>query len=314
MSTPARSVVAVVGPTGSGKSELAIELCLRFGGEVVSCDALQVYRELHIGTAKLPRESRRGVPHHLLDVAEPDAEFSAADYVERASEAIAAIATAGQLPVVAGGTGLYLRALRRGLFVGPGRSEALRARLAKIAERRGHGSLHRLLRRWDPESAERVHPNDVVRVVRALEVRIQSGRPMSELMTERRSPLAGFHVILVGLEPERSELESRIEARVRSMIDQGLVSEVRRLRELYGEHAPAFKAIGYREVVAALARGDVLEETLIEEVQRATRRYAKRQQTWFRSEPASLVLDARDPDLATKAVSAIRAFLAAYAT
>lgn len=278
------AIVAIVGPTGSGKSELAIEMARNLDGEIVNCDALQVYQELDIGTAKVRPEAQRGIPHHLVSIIPPTEEFSAAQYIARAVPVIEAITARDKLPLVVGGTGLYLRALMRGLFEGPGRIPELRARLARIAERRGTSSLHRLLRRWDPASAERIHPNDRVRLERALEVRIRTGRPMSDLMAERKSPIAGFEAILVGLEPSRSALVQRIERRVARMFHEGFATEARELQERYGEHVPAFKAIGYRDALRYSA-GEIELRQAQELIATATLKYAKRQMTWFRREP-----------------------------
>lgn len=280
----ARMMVAVVGPTGSGKSDLALGLAEEFSGEVVSCDALQVYRGLDVGTAKLPVSKRGTIPHHLLDEIFPDREFSAAEYVSRAVPVIEAIAARGRLPLVVGGTGLYLRALRYGLFEGPGRLPEVRERLSRLMTKRGAGALHRLLRRLDPALAARVHPNDRIRLVRGVEVALAARKPMSELMTSRRRPLAGFHDILIGLRPSRDVLERRIRARVASMFSSGLVEEVCRLRDVFGPESPAFKAIGYREVLAMIS-GEISRQDAKESTARATLRYAKRQMTWFRREP-----------------------------
>ncbi|HSF15352.1 MAG TPA: tRNA (adenosine(37)-N6)-dimethylallyltransferase MiaA [Vicinamibacteria bacterium] len=278
----AEALVAIVGPTGSGKSDLAVELSRALGGEIVGCDALQVYRGFDVGTAKLPQQARREVPHHLLDVASPSDEFSAARYVSIATECILQIRNRGNLPIVVGGTGLYLRALRYGLFEGPSREPTLRARLWGI-ERRRRGKLHRMLARWDPPSAARIHPNDSVRLVRALEVYLSSGRPMSSMMTERRAPLSGFRDILVGLRPGRAVLARRISERVESMYAGGLAEEVRGLVARHGMALPAFKAIGYRECLAAMA-GRIDWDRAQSLTEKATIQYAKRQLTWFRKE------------------------------
>ncbi len=279
-----RVLLAIVGPTAAGKSDLALRLAENFGGEVVSCDALQVYRGLDIGTAKLPLSERRGVPHHLLDLVEANEEFSAAEFVRRAVPAIEGVASRGKLPILVGGTGLYLRALRRGLFAGPGRSTGVRERLMRIAERRGGRALHRILRRWDPDLAARIHENDRIRLVRGIEVFLESGRKMSELMRTRERPLPGFQDILVGLRPDREVLKARVEARVHAMFARGLVDEVRRLRLEHGDGISAFKAIGYREVIRHLDCEIDLDGarklTLL-----STTQYAKRQMTWFRREP-----------------------------
>ncbi len=281
---PSPTLLAIVGPTGAGKSDLALDLAESLGGEVVSFDALQVYRGLDVGTAKVPADERRNIPHHLVDVVDPSEEFSAAEFVRRAVPSIEDIAARGKLPILVGGTGLYLRALRRGLFEGPGRSPAVRARLSDVVDRRGPQALHRILRRFDPDLARRIHPQDRVRLVRGIEVYLASGRRMSELMGTRRRPLAGFRDILIGLRPEREVLKARIEARVDAMFARGLVEEVRRLRLEQGAGIPAFKAIGYREVLlyldGATDLGGARRLTLL-----ATIQYAKRQMTWFRREP-----------------------------
>jgi tRNA dimethylallyltransferase len=278
-----RVVVALVGPTASGKSALSIELAKAFDGEIVSCDALQVYRHLDIGTGKMPVPDRKGIAHHLIDLVEPDREFSAADYIRAAAPVIRDIEQRSKLPMVVGGTGLYLRSLRNGLFEDPGRRPALRSRLTRIAERRGNGVLHRILEKRDPASAARVHPNDRVRLIRSLEVNLTSSENMSDRMRKRRSPLEGYRFMVVGLSPAREELVGRIEKRVRQMFDSGLVDEVRRASERFGPAPPAFKAIGYRETKAHLD-GDL---SLLEAERltvRATVQYAKRQMTWFRRE------------------------------
>ena len=210
-----KRLVAVVGPTGSGKSALGIRIARELEGEIVGCDALQIYKQFDIGTAKVPPGERGGIAHHLVDQVPPDEEFSAADYIKLAVPVIEDIARRKKLPVVVGGTGLYLRALRLGLFEGPGRSPEIRERLTRIAERRGTKRLHRILERWDRASAELIHPNDRVRIIRALEVQLESGQPMSELMGARRSPLSHFQVILVGsdAEPRGARKENRKESR-----------------------------------------------------------------------------------------------------
>ena len=278
-----KRLVAVVGPTGTGKSDLGIRIARELGGEIVGCDALQVYERLDIGTAKIPLNERGGITHHLIDQVAPDAEFSAADYIEAAAPVVEDVVSRGKLPVLVGGTGLYLRALRRGLFEGPGRSEATRVRLRRIAGRRGARWLHRVLDKRDPASAARVHPNDLVRIIRALEVQIESGEPMSALMERRRSPLSEFQVILVGLTLSREELEQRIKMRVAKMFEMGFVEEVADLVREYGDELAAFKAIGYRETITYLAGG--LDESGVRDaIALSTTQYAKRQMTWFRRE------------------------------
>lgn len=276
-------LIAVVGPTAAGKSALALRLARRHGGEIVSCDSLQVYRGLDIGSAKATREERASVPHHLLDVVEPDAAFSAADYARLARAAIADIRRRGRLPIVAGGTGLYLRALLDGLFEGPSRDEALRARLERIAER-GSARLHRLLGRVDPEAAARTRPRDRVRLVRALEVFFLTGRPISAQQRRGGVGLAG-PLLLIGLSPGRTALREAVRARTRQMLERGLLVEVRGLVARYGEPLPRpLAAIGYRQAVAVL-RGELDEREAEPAIVTATMRFAKRQMTWFRHQP-----------------------------
>lgn len=276
-------LLGIVGPTASGKSALALRLAQSVPAEIVSCDALQVYRGADIGTGKLPVSERRGIPHHLMDVVEPSEEFSAARYIRLATPIIKDLEARGKVPLLVGGTGLYLRALRRGLFQGPGRVAGLRKRLEEIERRRGRAFLHRMLRRVDPTSAERVHPNDRIRTVRALEVCLVARRPMSELMKERSSPLAGHRGVLVGLAPPRRELARRIERRVRGMFEQGLIDEVQRILREFGKDAPVVKAIGYRQVARYLA-GEIDLDDARSSTEKATLQYAKRQMTWFRRE------------------------------
>ena len=280
----AAPLIAIVGPTGAGKSALALRLGRAYGGEIVSCDSLQVYRGLDIGSAKATAEERREVPHHLLDVVDPDQDFSAAEYARRARAALADIAGRGRLPVVAGGTGLYLRALVDGLFAGPPREGALRARLTGLARRFGDRRLHRLLLRVDPEAARRIQPRDRVRVVRALEVFWSTGRPISEHHRESREALEGFRVRRVGLFPGRERLRAAVVERTRGMFARGLVEEVRGL--LARGYAPALRplaAIGYRQAVAVVL-GTMTREAAERDMVAATLRFAKRQMTWFRRE------------------------------
>jgi tRNA dimethylallyltransferase len=270
----------VAGPTASGKSALAMRLAAARGGEIVSCDSLQVYRGLDIGSAKPSRADRDAVRHHLLDVVDPDAPFSAADYARLARAAAADIHARGRTPVVAGGTGLYLRALVSGLFEGPARDEALRRRLEALADRRGDAKLHAILRRVDPESAARIEPRDRVRVVRALEVYRATGRPIGELQRGGGAGLAGFAVKVVVLDPGREALRPAVEARTDAMLAAGLVDETRALLARYPGARP-LDAIGYRQA-AAVVRGESDVEKARRDIVVETMRYAKRQRTWFR--------------------------------
>ena len=279
----AASVVAIVGPTASGKSALALALAREEGGEIVSCDSLQVYRGLDIGSAKATAEERAAVPHHLLDVVDPDQDFSAADYARRARAAIDDIARRGRLPVVAGGPGLYLRALRRGLFAGPARDPDLRRRLEAIAERRGDTRLHRLLARVDPEAAARIERNDRLRVIRALEVYRASGRTLTDHHRDDVPAEDGRRWLVIGLDPPRDALRAAVAERTRSMFERGLLDEVRRVRARYGDGTDLrpLRAIGYRQAVAVV-RGEAAVDDAQRDIVKETMRYAKRQMTWFR--------------------------------
>ena len=300
----AAPLVAIVGPTASGKSALALRLARERSGEIVSCDSLQVYRGFDIGSAKATKEEREEVRHHLLDVARPGDTFSAADYARLGRAALADIRDRGLLPIVAGGTGLYLRALLEGLFEGPSRDEDLRRRLERLAERFGDERLHRLLRRVDPEAAARVPPRDRVRVVRALEVFRATGWPITLSQREGAEPLRGFRTLLVGLDPGRERLRLAVEARTRRMLEQGLVEEARGLLALglAADRGP-LAAIGYRQAVAVV-RGSMAEDEAEKAIVAETMRFAKRQRTWFRHQAE--VLWFREGD---EALRALRAWL-----
>jgi tRNA dimethylallyltransferase len=274
-------LIALVGPTASGKSALALRLAAAHEGEIVSCDSLQVYRGLDIGSAKPTAEERRQVRHHLVDVADPPDAFSAADYARLGREALASIRERGHKPLVVGGSGLYLRALLRGLFAGPSRDEALRARLEAMAARYGERRLHRWLASVDPASAARIEPADRVRVVRALEVFRKTGRPLSGHHKAGSEPLRGFDVRVLGLAPSREDLRAAVEARTRQMLATGLVEETRRLIERYGPGLRPLQAIGYRQAAAVVAGALGVEEAQ-RDIVKETMRYAKRQMTWFR--------------------------------
>jgi tRNA dimethylallyltransferase len=275
-------LIAIVGPTASGKSALALRLAREEGGEIVSCDSLQVYRGLDIGSAKATFEERAEVPHHMIDVADPDEDFSAAEYARQARAALVSISARGSLPIVAGGTGLYLRALLEGLFEGPARDEGRRRRLEALASRYGDERLHRLLRHLDPEAAERIGPRDRVRTVRALEVYWATGQPISVLQRRPGRPLEGFAVLVLGLSPGRDWLRERVVARTRRMLREGLVEEVRGLMERgFGPELRPLQAIGYREAVAVV-QGKMTRDEAETAIVTSTMQFAKRQMTWFR--------------------------------
>lgn len=279
--------MAIVGPTASGKSDLAIHAARRFGGEVVSCDSVQVYRGLDIGSGKPSVEDRREIPHHLIDILDLEEEMNAGVFASQAAAAIEDITGRGLLPIVTGGTGLYLTALLKGLFDHGGADPEVRGRLEALAERHGPARLHRLLTALDPVYAAKTQPSDQVRVVRALEVRFTLGRPFSDAQQERKPAFNG-DALVIGLDPGREELRKRVAARVAGMFEAGLVEETRRAvaRAAAGGFKPrALGAIGYREVVAWLAgegleaheEGEVLRDIVI-----STMQYAKRQMTYFR--------------------------------
>ena len=303
-------LIIVAGPTCSGKSRLAVEVARRVRGEIVNCDSLQLYRGMDIGTAKTPPEERGGVPHHLFDVLEPWEVFSAGAYARAARSALAGIRGRNAVPVVAGGTGFYLRALLEGLAEAPPRVEALRARLA-ARERKHPGSLHRILRRLDPRTAASIHPRDAQKLVRALEICLSARRPASDLFARGRTPLEGYRVLKLGLRPPRALLVERIQARTRWMFEEGLLDEVRGLLERgVPRDAKAFESIGYKEALACL-EGRLSREEAMEAATIATRQYAKRQMTWFRREAGILWLEGfgDDPRVEAAARDAVGRFL-----
>jgi tRNA dimethylallyltransferase len=276
-------LVAIVGPTGSGKTALSLALAERFGGEIVNCDSIAVYREFEIGTAKPGPAERARAPHHLLDLVDPTHFITAGEYARRAREVLDDIKRRGRLPIVVGGTGLYLRALLEGLFAGPERSEELRQRLRDRERQRGPGWLHRILKRLDPAAAASIHLNDTPKLVRALEVCLSSRRPITELWRQGRDPLRGFRILRLGLNPERNALYTRINERARRMFDAGLVEETKCLLEKY-PGAWALSSLGYKQAAQYL-RGEIDLKLAIWAAQQAHRNYAKRQVTWFRREP-----------------------------
>lgn len=278
--------ILLLGPTGSGKTALSLALGERFGGEIVSCDSVAVYRGMDLGTAKPSREDRARTPHHLIDVTDPDEPFTAGAYSRQARAALRDIAGRGKLPIVTGGTGLYLRALTEGLFAGPARQTKLRARLERSRQRLGETWLHRLLSRLDPASAERIHANDAPKLMRAIEVCVAGRRPMSQVLSNwvlARDPLSGFRLLRIGLNPPRRELYDRLNQRATAMFSAGLIEETRGLLERYGP-VKALDSLGYRQAMAVLA-GSLTVEAAIEAAQQGHRNYAKRQLTWFRREP-----------------------------
>ena len=298
-------VVVVLGPTASGKTALALAIARRFHGEILNCDSVAMYREFEIGTAKPSAAERAEIPHHLLDCVDPLTDMSAGEYARQARQVLHEIAPREneqrrRLPIVSGGTGLYLRALLEGLFRGPQRSEELRNKLRSRAKQHGPEHLHRILRRLDAAAASRIHANDVPKVIRAIEVCLasrqtshQTSHPtshptMTELWQQGREPLRGFRILRLGLNPEREALYARINQRAAKMFDDaiggGLIAETERLLKKYGDQARPLKSLGYKQALQYL-RGEVDRESALAAAQQAHRNYAKRQITWFRQEP-----------------------------
>jgi len=302
--------IVILGPTASGKSRLAIEIARRFSGEIVSCDALQIYRHMNIGTAKTQRHEMQGIPHHMLDVRDPGEDFSAGDYQRMGREAIQDIHERGRLPFVVGGTGFYLRALIDGLFQGPSRSEELRIRMRRIIQRRGSKTLHRALRKVDPQSAARIAEMDGERIIRAYEVYLATGKTMSWWQGQPRDALSGYRWLKLGIHVPRQELYQRIDQRAEDMFASGLLEEVRSLIARFPKESHAFKAIGYRQAIEYFD-GTLTLPRAIDETKKQSRHYAKRQLTWFRADPAIAWLkDSPDPkQLHDEAVVLVDEFL-----
>jgi tRNA dimethylallyltransferase len=276
-------LIVIAGPTGSGKTALALYLAKRFEGEIVNCDSLQLYRGFDIGTAKTAPEKRQGIPHHLFDVLSAEFGYSAWEYARAAREVLAEISSRGRLPFLVGGTGFYLRSLLVGLPFLPPKNNSLRARLAE-RELRRPGSLHKILSRLDPDSSARIHVNDTQKLIRAVELRLLTAAPRPA--SASAAPLGGYRTLIIGLDPEPTHLRERLEARTREMFAAGLLEEVRGLlaHGLSGNEKP-FEALGYKQALQVL-RGECATEQAIESTIIATRQYAKRQRTWFRNDPA----------------------------
>lgn len=309
MSGNAPLLVAIVGPTGSGKTALSLAVAERFGGEIVNCDSVAIYREFEIGTAKPSREERSRAPHHLFDILDPEGQMTAGEYARIGRETLEQIKSRGTMPIVVGGTGFYLRALLDGLFAGPERSDELRERLREIERRRGAGYLHQILRRLDEAAAERIHANDVPKVIRAIEVCLQARQPMTVLWEQGRDPLQGFRVLRIGLNPERNVLYTRINRRCEQMFEMGLIDETERLMKQYPK-APALASLGYKQA-AQFLRGEINKKLALWAAQQGHRNYAKRQRTWFRRETEVKWLAGfgDDPETQEKALDLVAAGL-----
>jgi tRNA dimethylallyltransferase len=296
-------VVAILGPTATGKSALALALAEQHGGEIVNCDSTAVYRWFDIGTDKVPIGERRGVPHHLIDIVEPSAVYTAAQYSRDAAAVIRAIHGRGHLPLVVGGTGFYFRALTQGLFPGPGRDATLRARLGRIARRRGVATLHRLLQRVDAASAIRIQPRDEQRIVRALEVFFLTGRPLTAHFVDTRSPLPDVDFLPIGIRLPAAQISERVARRVDDQFERGLLGEIRAVLSAgVSETARPFGGLVYRQALEHLhgIRDEASTRALITQ---ENRQYARRQLIWFRKEPNLIWLDGPGESPATIAAA-----------
>jgi len=294
--SPNPLLLVILGPTASGKTALSLAVAEKFNGEIVNCDSVAMYREFDIGTAKPSLADRARVPHHLFDCIDPTQDVTAGEYARQARQILQEIKSRGRLPIVVGGTGLYLRALLEGLFAGPERSEQLRERLRQRAANQGSGYLHRILSRLDRPTAEKIHPNDAPKLIRAIEVCLASRQKMSELWQQGRDPLVGFHIRRLGLDPDRSELYARINQRAERMFEEGLIAETKKLSEKYGARARPLRSLGYKQA-AEFLHGEMTREQALAMVQQAHRNYAKRQMTWFRREPEVRWFDGFGEDL-----------------
>jgi tRNA dimethylallyltransferase len=283
-------LIVVLGPTASGKTALSLALAERFHGEIVNCDSVAMYREFEIGTAKPNSAERARAPHHLLDCVDPAAYITAGEYARSARQTLAEIKSRGHLPIVVGGTGLYLRTLLDGLFPGPQRSEELRERLRQRVDKNGEDYLHRVLRRLDPNAAAKIHANDIPKLIRAIEVCLASRQKMTEMWKQGRDPLTGFRILRLGLNPDRHALYARINQRAEHMFAAGLVEETKHLLEKYGDTARPLTSPGYKQALQLL-RGEIDSKTALQAAQQAHRNYAKRQMTWFRREPKVVWLE-----------------------
>lgn len=295
-------LIVLVGPTASGKTSLALRLAEEFNGEIVSCDSVAVYRGMEIGTAKPSLEERSLIQHHMIDVAWPNEACTAGDYSRQAREALNGITERGHLPIVAGGTGLYLRALIDGLFPSPPTNPDRRARLRHRSETHGSAYLHRILTRLDATAAAAIHTNDVPKVIRAIEVSLAVKQPLTQQWQKGRDALTGYRILRLGLDPPRPLLYERINQRAAAMFDRGLIEETERLIERYGRDCRPLSSLGYAESAAVL-RGELTREQAVVQAQQGHRNYAKRQATWFRREVGMHWLKGvgSDPDVTDQA-------------
>ena len=307
---PEKLLVVLLGPTASGKTALSLALAQQFHGEIISCDSVAVYRGLDLGSAKPTQAEQSLVPHHLIDLRTPDQPYTAGDYARDSRAALADIASRNRLPIVTGGTGLYLRALLLGLSDAPPRSDALRNRL-RAEEQSNPGHLHRQLAQLDPAAAAAIHPNDTPKLIRALEVSLLTRQPLSSTWLAGREPLTGYKTLRIGLDAPRSALYERINARAAQMFADGLIDETRSLAAQYGEGCRALTSLGYAQALAVL-RNQLLLEQAVAAAQQGHRNYAKRQMTWFRREPDVHWLSGfgDSPDISAQALALVHAALA----
>lgn len=303
-------LAVILGPTASGKTALSLVLAESFQGEIVNCDSVALYKEFDIGTAKPSLADRSRAPHHLFDFLSPTQEMTAGEYARQARGVLIDISGRDHFPIVVGGTGLYLRALIEGLFPGPQRSEELRERLRDRATSQGSNYLHKLLLRLDAGAAEKIHPNDAPKLIRAIEVCLASRQKMTELWQKGRDPLRGFRILRLGLEPDRAKLYQRINERASRMFEMGLVNETQQLIDRYGPEIRPLASLGYKQA-AQLLRGELTKEQAVQAAQQGHRNYAKRQMTWFRREPEVFWLKGfgGDPHIQQQAIAQVESSL-----
>lgn len=282
MEPKAKNLLIVLGPTSVGKSQTAIKLAKIFEGEIINCDSMQVYKGFDIGTDKVPLDKRQGIAHHLLDIISPSTQFTAADFVRLALKTAQNILNRNKLPIIVGGTGLYLKALLKGLFPEGKSDPVIRFKLRQRAVQQGLKKLWHELQKIDPAYCQKISPNDQIRIIRALEVFYATQKPLSDHFLKTESPVKDFHILKIGLKLKREELYARIDKRVDKMFEKGIVNEVQNLLQSgVKEDSPPFRALGYKHVLHYL-RGELTLEQTIELTKRDTRHYAKRQMTWFR--------------------------------
>jgi tRNA dimethylallyltransferase len=282
LESKAKNLIIVLGPTGVGKSSTAVKLAKKLKGEIINCDSIQVYRGFDIGTDKIPMEKRENIPHHLLDVVDPSTQFTAADFARLALETADSIVKKKKLPLIVGGTGLYLKALLNGLFPGGGSDPELRQKLEREAKEKGLETLSEKLRKVDPVYFQKIGEKDKVRIIRALEVFYATRKPLSKQFLNTKSYVKDFNIIKIGLKLERKELYRRIEERVDKMFERGITREVEELlQQGVNKDSPPFRALGYKYVLRLLKK-EIPREEAITLTKRDTRHYAKRQMTWFR--------------------------------